>query len=61
MRHVYLPHDFAGVVKLADTQDLGSCAVRCAGSNPVTRTKLKNRKTCVISEKCRIYTGFSIE
>ena len=27
----------AGVVKLADTQDLGSCAERCAGSSPVTR------------------------
>ena len=30
---------YAGVVKLADTQDLGSCAARCAGSSPVTRTK----------------------
>ncbi len=29
---------YAGVVKLADTQDLGSCAARCAGSSPVTRT-----------------------
>ena len=29
---------YAGVVKLADTQDLGSCAERCAGSSPVTRT-----------------------
>lgn len=27
----------AGVVKLADTPDLGSGAVRCAGSSPVTR------------------------
>ena len=26
------------MVKLADTQDLGSCAVRCAGSSPVIRT-----------------------
>ena len=30
---------YAGVVKLADTQDLGSCAERCAGSIPVTRTE----------------------
>ena len=29
----------AGVVELADTQDLGSCAIRCAGSSPVARTK----------------------
>lgn len=34
----------AGVVKLADTQDLGSCAARCAGSSPVTRTKGKVTK-----------------
>ena len=27
----------AGVVKLADTPDLGSGAERCAGSSPVTR------------------------
>lgn len=25
-------------MKLADTQDLGSCIVRCAGSSPVIRT-----------------------
>lgn len=35
---------YAGVVKLADTQDLGSCAARCAGSSPVTRTKGKSAK-----------------
>ena len=29
----------AGVVELADTQDLGSCVARRAGSSPVTRTK----------------------
>ena len=29
---------YAGVVKLADTLDLGSNAERCAGSSPVTRT-----------------------
>ncbi len=27
------------MVELADTQDLGSCANRHAGSTPVTRTK----------------------
>lgn len=32
-------HVDADVVELADTQDLGSCAVRCAGSSPVVRTK----------------------
>ena len=26
------------MAELADAQDLGSCAVRCAGSTPVTRT-----------------------
>ena len=31
----------AGVVKLADTSDLGSDASRRAGSSPVTRTKIK--------------------
>ena len=31
----------AGMVELADTQDLGSCAARCAGSTPVTRTTLR--------------------
>ena len=30
---------FAGMVELADTQDLGSCAERCTGSTPATRTK----------------------
>ena len=29
---------YAGMVKLADTLDLGSNAVRRAGSSPVTRT-----------------------
>ena len=29
---------FADVVELADTQDLGSCIARCAGSSPVIRT-----------------------
>ena len=27
------------MVELADTQDLGSCIARCAGSSPVIRTK----------------------
>lgn len=37
---------YAGVVKLADTLDLGSNAVRCAGSSPVTRTN-SNWLECV--------------
>ena len=36
---VKIKSTYAGVVELADTQDLGSCAYRCAGSSPVTRTK----------------------
>ena len=32
---------YAGVVKLADTLDLGSNAERCAGSSPVTRTSAR--------------------
>lgn len=28
------------MVELADTQDLGSCAERCTGSTPATRTKI---------------------
>ena len=35
---------YAGVVKLADTLDLGSNALWCAGSSPVTRTKGKVTK-----------------
>ncbi len=34
---------YAPVVKLADTQDLGSCAERRAGSIPVRRTIEKSR------------------
>ena len=36
----------APVVKLADTPDLGSGAVRCAGSSPVRRTiyQMKSRQ-----------------
>ena len=33
----------AGVAKLADALDLGSSALRRAGSTPVTRTTNKNR------------------
>lgn len=33
--------DFARVVELADTLDLGSSAERCAGSSPVPGTTLK--------------------
>ena len=31
---------FAGVVKLADTQDLGSCALWRGGSSPPSRTHI---------------------
>ncbi len=31
--------DYAGMVKLVDTPDLGSGAARCEGSSPFTRTK----------------------
>ena len=31
---------YAGMVKLANTHDSGSCVARLAGSSPVTRTKL---------------------
>ena len=34
--------NYAGMVEMADTWDLGSHAVRCAGSSPVTRTIEKN-------------------
>ncbi len=43
-RFIHEKIQYAGVVKLADTQDLGSCAARCAGSSPVTRTKGKVTK-----------------
>ena len=33
----------ARVVELADTQDLGSCAERCGGSSPPSRTKQNSR------------------
>src|SRR6218665_194933 len=36
----------AGVVKLADTQDLGSCAFGRAGSSPAFRTELILRNHC---------------
>ena len=44
---VKIKSTYAGVVELADTQDLGSCAYRCAGSSPVTRTILS----------CLLYTS----
>ena len=31
-------YTFAGVVKLVDTQDLGSCGFGCGGSSPFART-----------------------
>ena len=30
--------EYAGMVELVDTQDLGSCAARRVGSSPTTRT-----------------------
>ena len=36
---------YAGVVKLADTPDLGSGAARRGGSSPSTRTKNKTIKS----------------
>lgn len=38
MTDVKQKNKYAGMVKLADTLDLGSNAVRRAGSSPVTRT-----------------------
>ena len=32
------------MAELADAQDLGSCAARCAGSTPVTRIKHHTEK-----------------
>lgn len=32
------------MVKLADTQDLGSCAEKRAGSSPVIRTKMQTNR-----------------
>ena len=37
-----LRYRHAGVAELADAQDLGSCAARCAGSTPVTRILLSS-------------------
>lgn len=34
-----LKTQYAGMVELVDTQDLGSCAARRVGSSPTTRTK----------------------
>ena len=39
-RNLYVLTQYAGMVELADTQDLGSCAERCTGSTPATRTKI---------------------
>ena len=40
--------EYAGMVELADAQDLGSCAARRVGSTPTTRTRKR-----LIFEKCR--------
>jgi hypothetical protein len=39
-RCLIIQTDFAGVVKLVDTPDLGSGAARLGGSSPSTRTPL---------------------
>ena len=41
----------AGVAELADALDLGSSAVRRAGSIPVSRTKSTNKRLLSFSEK----------
>ena len=38
--HSYFLTKYAGVAELADALDLGSSGVICAGSSPVTRTKI---------------------
>ena len=37
-RQLYLSLIYADMAKLADVQDLGSCAARRMGSSPITRT-----------------------
>ena len=37
-------HNFAAVVELVDTLDLGSSAERCGGSTPFSRTKKTSQK-----------------
>ena len=41
---------FAGMVELADAQDLGSCAARRVGSTPTTR--IQRKAQCVIKMHC---------
>ena len=38
----------AGVAELADASDLGSDALRCAGSIPVTRTKTSKLSASIV-------------
>ena len=38
MHYALCINSYAGMAELVDAQDLGSCAERCAGSTPVTRT-----------------------
>ena len=45
---------FAGMVELADTQDLGSCAERCTGSTPATRT---NKEVSTFVETSLLIAG----
>ena len=43
----------AGMVELADTQDLGSCAERCTGSTPATRTR---KEPTFVYDKCGFFS-----
>ena len=53
--------NFAGVVKLVDTLDLGSSASRCEGSSPFARTNKKlliiEKLFCFINIKGTILAG----
>ena len=53
--------EYAGVVELADTYDLGSYVVRHAGSSPVARTKTKRQfSTAALFFYTNIGSTFSI-
>ena len=53
----------ARVMELADMQDLGSCAERCGGSSPFSRTKprlLEPRYHRRRVRVCRVFLGYPI-
>lgn len=50
--------NYAGVVELVDTPDLGSDAVRHAGSTPVTRTKCPADVTVTVSASSPEFSQF---